>query len=455
MQTATLGWVSIVRLGLVQAALGAIVVLTTSTLNRVMVVELALPATLPGALVGVHYAVQMLRPRWGYGSDITARRTPWIIGGMAVLGGGGFLAAVATAWMSVNLAGGIALAVISFFAIGIGVGAAGTSLLALLAAKVDPGRRAAAATLVWGMMIVGFVVTATSAGHFLDPFSPQRLVAVTGGVSLAAFLVTLAAVFGVEKRVARPDDAHPAGKDGAEEKPAFRQALKEVWSETTARRFTIFIFVSMLAYSAQDLVLEPFAGTVFGMTPGESTKLAGVQHSGVLVGMLLVGALGSNVIGRRIGTMKSWTIGGCFASALALFGLVAAGFWGPGWPIRGSVFFLGAANGAFAVAAIASMMGLAGAGRERREGVRMGLWGAAQGVAFGLGGFLGTVAIDTTRTIFASPVPAYAMVFAIEGVFFVISAWLAYRVDRAGEVISAPLDVTAVGEETLAGLGGR
>ena len=78
-------WVQILRLGLVQACLGAVVVTTTSTLNRVMVVELALPALLPGALVALHYLVQMLRPRLGHGSDVTARRTPWIVGGMAVL----------------------------------------------------------------------------------------------------------------------------------------------------------------------------------------------------------------------------------------------------------------------------------------------------------------------------------------------------------------------------------
>ena len=100
MNTAPLGWFGIVRLGLVQTALGAIVVLTTSTLNRVMVVELALPATLPGALVALHYAVQMLRPRWATAPIVGGRRTPWIVGGMAVLATGGLLAAVATAWMA-------------------------------------------------------------------------------------------------------------------------------------------------------------------------------------------------------------------------------------------------------------------------------------------------------------------------------------------------------------------
>ena len=94
------GWGSIARLGLVQMALGAIVVLTTSTLNRVMVVELALPALLPGLLVALHYAVQLARPRMGFGSDVGGRRTPWIVGGMAVLASGGVLAALATALLT-------------------------------------------------------------------------------------------------------------------------------------------------------------------------------------------------------------------------------------------------------------------------------------------------------------------------------------------------------------------
>jgi BCD family chlorophyll transporter-like MFS transporter len=119
MNPAPLGWLGILRLGLVQTALGAIVVLTTSALNRVMVVELALPATLPGILVGLHYALQMLRPRMGYGSDMGGRRTPWIIGGMAVLALGGILAAAATALMAESLWAGIALAVLAFFIAGL------------------------------------------------------------------------------------------------------------------------------------------------------------------------------------------------------------------------------------------------------------------------------------------------------------------------------------------------
>lgn len=417
-----MSWIGIFRLALVQMALGAIVVLTTSTLNRLMAVELMLPALVPGLLVGLHHAVQMTRPRMGFGSDMGGRRTPWIAGGMTVLALGGFLAALATAWMSTDRLAGLCLAVLGYGLVGVGVSAAGTSLLVLLAKQVAQERRAAAATLVWVLMIVGFAVTAGLAGRWLDPYTPGRLVAVSGAVSLVALLLAWAALWGVE----RPGSAVP---QAASQKPAFRLALQQVWAEPDARRFTVFVFVSMVAYSAQDLILEPFAGVRFGFTPGESTQLSGVQHGGTLAGMLL-GALA----GRRWGTLsfgslRAWIVGGCLASALALAGLVVGDAQGgTSWPLRANVFVLGVANGAFSIAAIGSMMALAAHGRESREGVRMGLWGAAQATGFALGGVLGTAASDLARWLIGSQVTAYVTVFAAEALMFVLAAVLARRI---------------------------
>lgn len=422
-----LGWFGIFRLGLVQAALGSIVVLTTSTLNRVMVVELALPAMLPGALVALHYFVQISRPRMGYGSDLGGRRMPWIIGGIAVLGSGAILAALATVWMETSTAAGIALAVLAFCLIGAGVGAAGTTLLVFLSKRVTPHRRAAAATITWLMMIAGFAVTAGIAGHFLDPFSPQRLVVVTATVAAIALALTLVAVWRLETVESAWSAAPPqTGESGAA--VPFRQALAQVWQEPHTRRFSLFVFISMLAYSAQDLILEPFAGTVFGLTPGQSTQLSGLQHAGVLAGMLLVALVATRMGRGRTRFLRNWAIGGCIASALILFGLALAGYVGPDWPLRPTVGLLGLANGVFAVAAIGAMMALVGNGTERREGVRMGLWGAAQAVAFGLGGFTGTLLVDLTRYLLGAALPAYALVFALEGGLFLVAAFLALRI---------------------------
>jgi BCD family chlorophyll transporter-like MFS transporter len=151
--------------------------------------------------------------------------------------------------------------------------------------------------------------------------------------------------------------------------------------------------------------------------------------------------------------MRLWIVGGCLLSAAALAGL-AWGAFASDWPLRGWVFALGAANGAFAVAAIGSMMALASAGRESREGVRMGLWGAAQAIAFGAGGFAGTVAADAMRYVLGSPGTAYATVFAAEGVLFLISAWLAAQVGAVRSP-SASRAYGAPGEGYATGLGRR
>lgn len=423
METRHFGWAEIIRLGLVQASLGAIVVLMTSTLNRIMVVELMLPALLPGALVALHYLVQVSRPRMGHGSDQGARRTPWIIGGMTVLAAGALSATFATVLMANSPVLGILLATAGFVMIGLGVGAAGTSLLVLLAMRVESQRRAAAATTVWLMMIVGFAVTAGAAGQLLDPYSSTRLLAVTLTVCAAALAITLIALFRLE---VDPGDVITLPEPSLI--VPFRTALNDVWNEPAARQFTVFIFVSMLAYSAQDLILEPFAGTVFGFTPGESTSLSGIQHGGVLAGMLLVAFVGSRYAQGRAGSLRLWCVGGCVASAIALAGLAIAGHVGPPWPLKLNVFVMGAANGAFSIAAIGQMMRLATEGRAAREGVRMGLWGAAQAIAFGIGGLLGTAASDFTHWLIPSSGVAYGTVFMGEAVLFVASALLAVRI---------------------------
>ncbi|MFM7626057.1 MAG: BCD family MFS transporter [Gammaproteobacteria bacterium] len=438
-----LGWLGIFRLGLVQASIGALVVVTTSMLNRIQVVELALPAVLPGILVAIHYFVQVLRPRFGYGSDVGGRRTPWIIGGMAVLAAGALGATWATTLMPTDFTLGVTLAVVSFVVVGLGVGACGTSLLVLLSTSIAPTRLAAAATVTWVMMIAGFIVTTVVAGKLLEPFSLSRLVEVTAVVAAGAFLVTCLAVAGVERP--RGGAGGAAAVAGAEPPVDFRAALREVWAEPHSRRLAGFVFVSMLAYSAQDLVLEPFAGAVFGLTPAQSTRLSGMQSGGVLVGMLVVAVICTAGARSRLGSLRGWTIAGCLGSAVMLVLLALAGMAVPGAGadasavpmLRALVFMLGLANGAFAVAAIGSMMGLVGRGRGSREGTRMGLWGAAQAVAFGLGGIVATGAVDLARLATGSAAIAYGAVFVAEALLFVWATFYAVRLSREDTATTA------------------
>ena len=420
-----LSWFGIVRLGLVQAALGAIFVLATSTLNRVMVVELALPAALPGALIALHYATQILRPALGHGSDRGGRRTPWIVGGMAILAAGSVLASIATALMRDQLAFGIALAVLAFVLIGIGVGAAGTTLLVLIAKRTAPARRPAAATVAYVMMICGFILTAGIAGKTLDPFSPTRLVTVAAAISGIGFVIACLAVWGLEGATIAGSIAHTP------KRPGFGPALRQVWTDPQARGFAIFIFVSMLAYGGEELLVEPFAGAIFKMTPGQTAKLSGALHGGSLTGMILVGLVGTLLRRRKIGSLEAWMTGGCIASAGSLIALALLGLAGRGSLLSPVVFVLGIANGGYAIAAIAGMMQRVGAGGPDTEGVRMGLWGAAQAIAFGGGGLAATLLSDAARHLVAWQPGAYTIVFVSQACVFLIAAVLAARLQTS------------------------
>jgi len=230
----TLSWVQIFRLGLVQMALGAIVVLTTSTLNRLMVVELALPATLPGLLVALHYGIQMTRPKWGFASD------------------------------------------------------ANNSTRAARSCRDDN----LADDDLW---------------HCRDRRrTPALLLRIVAIVVSGAIVLTCLAVWGVERKLAvvRAPDETP-----------FWEGLREVWGETEARNFTLFVFLSMTAYFMQELILEPYAGLVFAFTPGQSTGLSGAQNGGVFLGMLAVGIIAT---GFRKGALRHWVMAGCMGSAAAL-----------------------------------------------------------------------------------------------------------------------------------------
>lgn len=423
-----MGWIGIVRLGCVQASIGAIVMLATSLLNRLMVLEYGLAAAIPAGLVAWHYLVQLSRPMWGHRSDQGRGRVPWIRGGMAMLALGALAAVDATILLAHDRTLGLVLATLAFAVIGAGVGAAGTSLLALLASSVAPQRRAAAAAVTWIMMVFGIVLSAGLAGALLDPFTPRRLALIASGIVIIAFAITMIATHRLES-----DPASPAPSAGGRA-PAMslRCALGIMLRQDEARRFTLFIFLSMLAYSMQDLILEPFAGLVFGLTPGQSTSLSGMQHGGVLIGMIVSGLGGSAFAGRLPIELRGWTVVGCVGSALSLCGLAMAAQVGPAWPLVPNVFLLGLSNGVFAVAAIGSMMGLAGAGGESREGMRMGVWGMAQAIAFGLGGLIGAVGVDLARRVTGEAGSAFELIFASEAMLFLLSALLLWRSTQTG-----------------------
>lgn len=430
----TFGFVAVLRLGVVQACLGALIVLITATMNRVMVVELGLPALVPGALVALHYAVQMwLRPRMGHFADQHGRLTRWIVLGMTMLAAGVVAIAALLPMLRSAPMVGYPLILAAFLLVGLGVSTAGTLLLTLLSLRVPPARHARAAATVWLCMIAGFIVCTVVASRLLTPFSFATLVRCTAIIGTAAVVLTAVALIGL--------DAPRRGVDRVRaEAIPFADALRIVWSDAVARRFAFFVGLSMLAYSTQDLILEPFAGSVFGLTPAASTAISGVHQGGSLLGMLLTAMLST-----RFGTLAGWARAGCLASAAALLCVATSPLLGNLLMLKVSLFGLGIANGVFAIGAIGSMMSLSAAVDRSQTGVRMGVFGASQAIAMAAGGMLGAGASDVMRAVLGSDRLGYGSVFAMEAALFVGAAVLASAAKQAGRAASGESLLAATG----------
>lgn len=404
-----LGWGGIVRLCLVNAAIGGMAALPINLFNRLMTVELALPAILPGLLVALHYGVQLTRPVWGHRSDRTGSRAPFIRGGLAALG----LALVATAWgvgvAETNLAAALVIWIAAFIVIGLAIGAAGTSFLALLAAAAPEGRHGAAATIAWLMLILGAIVASVGVGIALEPYGPARLLVVIAAAAGIAWIVAALAVHGLERRL----PARPAQTD----EPLI-PALRAAWAEPSVRRFTMFVFLSIFAFFLSELVFEPFAGHVHGLTPDQSTQLSGGKDGAALMGMLAAGMLST----LGFGALRVWAVAGCLLSALGLAVLAA------GMPLLPGTVVLGFGNGLFVVGAIGSMMRLA-VQRAEAAGIRMGVFGAAQAISAGLAGLIATGTLDLLR-LGQGDAAAYGALFYLQAAIFVLAGAVAMRVLR-------------------------
>ena len=439
-----MNWFSILRLGLVQLCIGSSVVIPLSTLNRLMKVELALPATIAGFLIALHYAVQLTRVNWGYLSDKTQNRSQWIIFGMLILGIGGVLASVSIPLIESNFAYGIMLALFSYTLIGFGVGAAGTPLLALLASYSSKSQKGFAASITFLMMILGLAITGITAGIILDPYSHQKLMKITASLAIITNILSYLSLKNLEKSLLNNADARIPNSIRYD--VPFLTGIKKIWMEREARLFTIFIFISMGAFSMQDPILEPFAGEVFGFAVGESTKLDGLHKVGTLIGIILIilclskfriGFRSFSIVkNERMGSEKFWLITGCLFSALSLFiiSLLGLTYRDPGI-LNSVVFFFGISNGVFTAGILGTMLHLASRGSgDNNTGTRMGIWGAAQAYATMIAVFFSTVLVDILGLMMNSLPSVYGIVFLTAASFFIAAAFLGSLIIKKDEL---------------------
>lgn len=415
------------RLAAFPVAYGLSGVLIGGTLNRVMIAELNVPATLVAVLFVIPLLLSPLRLWFGHQSDshplCGRRREPYMLIGAAFIG----LGVAGIAWSTVRLADQLPVfvtaGVATFFVYGIGRNLAHNSYHALVVEKFSDRSRSRAMTLYEVATLLGAVIGAGALGRALEHYDPTRLLIVATGVAGTVFLLTLLAAPGQERGLTA---AVRAAK--AREK-AFALVLRDyVFADPQVRRLFIVVICTFTGTLAQDVLLEPYGALVLGMSVGQTTRLTMFWGLGVLAAMLLSGLLLLRWLGplrlMRIGLVLSIAV----FSGVAVIGLAGA----PGafrWLVLGLGFCAGL-TGAGMISSVAQFT------TPERAGLLMGVWGMANMVGHAVGSLMGGVIVDTMRAATGSSLAAYTTLFAAEVgmliVALVLSLRLSPRQTRAG-----------------------
>lgn len=419
------------RLAAFPVAYGMCGALIGGTLNRVMIAELGVPASLVAALFALPLLVSPLRVWLGYRSDgypiAGRRREPYIMLGALVFAFGAVAAAVVA--VRAHASPGLLAAgeVLAFLLYGLGRNLAHNSYQALLAERFPAGhRRARAATFYEVVTLLGAVAGAGFIGRRLEHFTPEGLVQVALAVGAIAFGLSLLAAFRQEERADGPEHAAARAAERARELP-FGDVLRTVvLADPQVRRLFVVVLCTFIGTLAQDVLLEPYGALVLGMSVGQTTRLTMFWGLGVLASMLVSGA----VLLRWLGPLRLMRVG-IVATALVFAGVIATG------ALREPSAFR------VLVAAMGLGTGLAGAGMlgcvvsfttPVRAGLLMGVWGVANQLGHACGSLMGGAVVDGMRWATGDAFTAYATLFACEAGILAVAFALTLRVDFAASV---------------------
>ncbi len=396
--------------------LGLTSVLVSGTLNRVMIVEMGIPATLAGLFYALPLLISPLRVWLGYRSDAYPiwglRREPLIIFG-ALLTGLGVVGATLILVRSEH----ISLLIISiliggFIAYGFGRNLSSNTFEALLADKFIGNQRPRAITFYKVAMFAGIILGALLLGRLLDPFSEMRLLMI---VSVTAAGVLLLSVFSIFRQ--EPRDANIQIESQEARSTAFLTTFKTmIWADPQIRRFFILVMVTVIGTLAQDVLLEPYAALVLNMSVGETTRLEAIWGVGTLLSM---GAAGGWLI-KRYGYIRIMRVG-LVLGVIIFLGLILTGALFLTGVFLVLVFFLGVSTGFAASGMLAAVIDFT---TPERAGLLMGLWGVAHNVGQATGNLIGGAVVDLVQALQGDALTAYGLVFALEAILLLAALWM-------------------------------
>lgn len=290
-----MNWRKVLQFTLVHVGVAITAVPVNSTLNRIMITELGLPALLVGVLVAFPYLLsplQVLAGSWADHNTVWGRhRSPWILIGGLMASFGSYMTSHAVVLMESDFALGLLAAVVTFAIWGLGVNIASVSYLSLLSelSEGESGWRSRAVSVMWTTMIVATIFTSLAISALLQPYSTSALYTAFGFVWLVASAFVLFGSAGIEPASKGKADLHSRA-----ESP--RVAIRALAGNPTAQRFFLYLTLVLISIHAQDVLLEPFGGDVLGMPIAATARLTSIWGLGFFITML-----GGLWVVRRVG----------------------------------------------------------------------------------------------------------------------------------------------------------
>ena len=406
----------LMRLALFQVSVGMALVLLVGTLNRVMIVELKVPASLVAVMVAMPLVFAPFRALIGYRSDkhvsaIGWRRVPYVwmgslvqFGGLAimpfallVLAGAG-QSASAPAWV------GQVAAALAFLLVGAGLHITQTVGLALATDLAPVEDHPKVVGLMYVMLLAGMVFSALLFGYLLRDFSPGALIRVIQGAAVFTLVLNVVAVW-KQETIGAPRAAAQTDQD-------FVQAWSRFTEGDNAKRRLIAVGLGTMAFTMEDVLLEPFGGEILNLTVGVTTALTATLALGGLAGF----AWASRVLSQGFDPFRM-AIWGTFVGIPAFLLVIGSALTGAVWMFVFGTLLIGFGAGIFGHGTLTATMNLA---PKDQAGLALGAWGAVQATAAGVAVALGGIMRDLVAHV-TNSVTGYLSVYALEVVLLLIT----------------------------------
>lgn len=410
-------WLKRFQLGLIHVAVAITLVPINSTLNRVMIKELAISATLVAVLVSLPYVFSPVQVAIGAYADRHPiggrRRTPYIVLGLLMCVAGSLLAPYAAFALAGSGWLGLLLSLLAFGAWGTGYNLAAVSYLSLTSELWDEKGRGRTISVMWFMMIVAIIATSIGVARIVTPYTAaalQRAFWAVGGVALVLGFLGMI----------RLEPAFVAGQSRTQERHSWSTMARAILMNRQATLFFWYLILMLAAILGQDVLLEPFGAEAFGLAVNETTRITSLWGAFVLVTLLAAGPLQARFGKRRVAVWGAWgALIGFVIIALSGLALSSAVFYA-------GVVLLGLGTGLATVANLALMLDMT---TPESVGLFIGAWGMANALARLVGSVLGGAVRDAVTRFADHPAIGYVVVFVIEALLLLASLILLRWID--------------------------